>query len=90
MFDNSKDDLSSLYGLCRSLGHLESSSGLMGVQLLNQISIQTLLTLAYSIPFSIGQHKARDVVVMMVFWYIWNFRNSPIFGMAIPRKSFIF
>lgn len=60
------------------------------VQLPNQLSIISLISWADSITLRGGQRKAFDAVILTIFWCIWNFRNSTVFGMVTPRKSFLF
>lgn len=50
------------------------------IQIPNPIFILTLLTWSDSIRMMVSQRKALQVVVMMVFLCIWNFRNSTILG----------
>lgn len=60
------------------------------VRLPDQFTISKLITWSHLVPLRGGQRKAFDALVLSTFWCVWNFRNSTIFGMVLPRKSLIF
>lgn len=77
-----------IFASCRELVDIWSRIFIWwNIQTPNHFSAQSIISWSESTSLRGGQRKAFEAVI---FTALWSFRNSVVFGMALPRKSNIF